>query len=41
MAKSTSSAPRPAPQPEPVRQPPGIQHQTQSHPAPSHVGKDK
>lgn len=34
---NTSSAPRPAPKPETVRQPPPIQHQTQQHPQPGHT----
>ena len=39
MPKSTSSAPRPAPKAQPVKQPPKIQHQTTDHPQPSHTKK--
>lgn len=37
MSKKTSSAPRPAPKPEPVRQPRPIEHQSTSHPQPGHT----
>ena len=35
----TSSKPRPAPKPEPVRPEQPIQHQTVKHPVPPHIKK--
>ena len=37
MSKKTSSAQRPAPQPEQVRQPAPIVHQSTDHPQPEHT----